>query len=116
VEYQQHNSTTAHGSLTAVEQLSNMSSTGEPVALSDPDTVGQFAAQAAHLLQCGSRFVEALRRSRLTPDRPEPCSRNLSPRDPFRLDVLSRAELDNGVDRIEPVAVVERSRGADRVT
>lgn len=43
-------STTAHGSLTAVEQLSNMSNTGEPVAMSDPDTVGQFAAQAAHLL------------------------------------------------------------------
>jgi hypothetical protein len=44
-------STSAHGSLSAVEQLSLAGSDAGPVALSNPDTVFEFAAQAAHLLK-----------------------------------------------------------------
>lgn len=44
-------STSAHGSLTAVEQLSLRSDLDEMTALTNPNTIATFALEAAHLLK-----------------------------------------------------------------
>jgi hypothetical protein len=44
-------STSAHGSLSAVEQISKpVGRAGEPIVIGDPEAIGDFASQAAHLM------------------------------------------------------------------